>query len=57
LKSLEKKAIYFSFPDPRRKAPEGGIMPGSMDKPSTGKEKWVHFKLYTPPELAEACRA
>lgn len=29
-------------------------MPGSMDKPSTGKEKWVHFKLYTPPELAEA---
>jgi len=29
-------------------------MPGSMDKPSTEKEKWVHFKLYTPPELAEA---
>lgn len=29
-------------------------MPGSMDKPPTGKEKWAHFKLYTPPELAEA---
>jgi ribosomal protein L11 methyltransferase len=29
-------------------------MPGSMDKPSTEKAKWVHFKLYTQPELAEA---
>lgn len=29
-------------------------MPGSMNKPSTEKEKWVHFKLYTQPELAEA---
>ncbi|HEX7504465.1 MAG TPA: hypothetical protein VF336_04275, partial [Syntrophales bacterium] len=25
-----------------------------MDKPPTAKEKWVGFKLYTPPELAEA---
>jgi ribosomal protein L11 methyltransferase len=25
-----------------------------MDKPSTEKAKWVHFKLYTQPELAEA---
>lgn len=29
-------------------------MPGSMNKPSTEKAKWVHFKLYTQPELAEA---
>jgi ribosomal protein L11 methyltransferase len=29
-------------------------MLGSMDKPSTEKAKWVHFKLYTQPELAEA---
>jgi ribosomal protein L11 methyltransferase len=29
-------------------------MPGSMDKSSTAKEKWVGFKIYTPPELAEA---
>jgi len=29
-------------------------MPGSMDKSSAGKEKWVRFKLSTPPELAEA---
>ena len=29
-------------------------MPGSMNKPPTEKAKWVHFKLYTQPELAEA---
>ena len=29
-------------------------MPGSMNKPSTEKAKWVHYKLYTQPELAEA---
>jgi ribosomal protein L11 methyltransferase len=29
-------------------------MPGSMNKPSTEKAKWVHFKLNTQPELAEA---
>jgi ribosomal protein L11 methyltransferase len=29
-------------------------MPGSMNKPSAEKAKWVHFKLYTQPELAEA---
>jgi ribosomal protein L11 methyltransferase len=43
-----------SFPRSAQGQPEGGIMPGSMDKSPTAKDKWVGFKIYTPPELAEA---